>query len=704
MFRIGAFLGCLLVLEATRADTKVGFRQVTSTYPVAVQRGTSAEVRLRSNFTLDETYAAFFSRPGIRMTFLEKKPIDAPRKGRGSAGTPFRFSVEVPEHQMPGVYEYRIATKQAVSSVAQIMVTDYPIVEEEKRDNGTAATAQKVKVPVAICGECERMEDVDCFQFKGTAGQELTFQIYAQRVTDKIHSMVVRGPRIYLMDPILTLIGPNGQIVGQNDNFYGGDSFMACKLPLEGEYTLEVRDARYAGDARYTYCVEISNRPYVHIAFPMAIQQEQQANVQLIGHMLGENPNVFVSASSSLGWHRLAVDSSQGPTNPVEWFTSRSTQFIESEDNNSISEANVVSLPLGINGQIGQADDIDYYAFEATKGQPYHFEVEARRHGSPLDSVLELFDADGKLLMEADDLTSLKTKDSRLLWIAPDNARCVIAVRDLHDRGGRRYAYHLRAEYAEPDFELFGEYYYAMLAPGTRMMWFARIERHNGFDGPVAIDVEDLPEGITATPVTIPKGMNHCGIILSAAQDAQIGASLVRVRGRATIDDTYGNSKNIIRYGNVTCEQQSSGGGQARWLIDTQIVGVTKPLDLAKVEATPTEVTLTSDKPAEIDVRIERIEGFKDAVTLDTQFKYFKSIMGDQLPPGVSMSAKSKARLTADVLEGTIVLEATDKAVPVQSFPIGVLARVSITFSITTNYASNPVYLTVAPSEGVELP
>jgi hypothetical protein len=229
MFRIGAFLGCLLVLQATRADTKVGFRQVTSTYPVAVQRGTSAEVRLRSNFTLDETYAAFFSRPGITMTFLEKKPIDAPRKGRGSAGTPFRFSVEVPEHQMPGVYEYRVATQQAVSSVAQIMVTDYPVVEEEKRDNGTSATAQKVEVPAAICGECERMEDVDCFQFKGTAGQELTFQIYAQRVTDKIHSMVVRGPRIYLMDPILTLIGRTGQISGQTDNFYGGDWSTACK-------------------------------------------------------------------------------------------------------------------------------------------------------------------------------------------------------------------------------------------------------------------------------------------------------------------------------------------------------------------------------------------------------------------------------------------------------------------------------------------
>lgn len=717
-YRLTILLVCALIADDLQAETKVGFRQVTSTSPVAVQRGTSAEVRLRSNFTLDEAYAVFFNQPGITMKFLESKPIAAPRGGRGSAGTPFRFQVDVPEDQMPGVYEYRVATKQSVSSVAQIMVTDYPVVEEEKRENGTPTTAQHVDVPVAICGECERMEDVDCFQFTGTASQELTFQVYAQRVTDKIHSMVVRGPRIYLMDPILTLIGPNGQIVEQNDNFYGGDSFIACKLPASGEYTIELRDARYAGDSRYVYCLEIADRPHAYAVLPMAVQRGQKADVELIGHALHRNPTrergtndgadaslthrVTISAGKELGWNRRRIFAATGPTNPIEILTCEHPQMLENESNDSIAKANPVTLPLGINGQIGQRDDIDFFAFEAAKGQAYHFEVEARRHGSPLDSVLEMYDADGKLLTEADDLTSLKTKDSRLLWTAPADGKYTIAVRDLHDRGGPRFVYHLRAERATPDFELFGEYYYAMLAPGTRMMWFARVERLNGFDGPVTIEVEGLPQGVTATPVTIPKGMNHCGIILSAAEDAPIDATLARVCGRATIDGSDGNATEIVRYGHITCEQQSSGGGQARWLIDTQLVGVTKPLDLVKVEATPREVTVKPGSPAEIDVRIERADGFKDAVTLDTQFKYFTAVLGDQLPPGVTMSSKSKARLTGDVLAGKIVLEATDKALAVDRLPIAALARVSITFSITTNYASNPVFLTVASSAGAE--
>ena len=126
---------------------------------------------------------------------------------------------------------------------------------------------------------------------------------------------------------------------------------------------------------------------------------------------------------------------------------------------------------------------------------------------------------------------------------------------------------------------------------------------------------------------------------------------------------------------------------------------MTKPLDLLKVEATPKDVSLKPGESTEITVRIERNEGFKDPVTLAMSFDYFSSKYGEQLPPGVTVGKASKLRLSGDVLEGTVVLEASDKAIPVERLPIAVLARVSITFSITTNYATNPVYLTVLPPE-----
>ncbi len=717
-FRAVGVIGAVLMMTpgAARTAEKVGFRQVTATHPVAVQRGTKAEVRLRSNLTLDETHAVLFAQGGIKMTFAEPKPIAVPLGNRTSPGTPFRFQVEVPADQLPGVYEYRVATAQAVSSVAQLLVTDYPVTVETTAENGTVATAQKVSLPAAVCGVCEQMEDVDCYRFTSQAGQELTLEIFAQRVTDRIHGMVVRGPAIYLMDPILTLYGPSGQVVAQNDNFHGGDAFLHVKLPTAGDYTLEVRDARYAGDQRYSYCVEIADRPYAHGIFPPAVQDGQATEVEVIGHLLGGQPQHVAkpcvaklpAAGDSPGIVRRRLATPAGETNPVSVLVSPYPQFVERAGNpapakgptQAASQPAPVNLPAGINGRLSRDDEVDRYAFTARKGSAYRFEVFARRLGSPLDSVLEIQDAKGKPLTEADDGDLFRAKDSRLTWTAPADGPYIVAVRDLHGRGGERFVYHLQAEPAEPDFELTGEYYYAMLAPGTRMIWFAKIDRQNGFDAPVAIEVENLPPGVTQTPVTIPAGMSQCGIILSAAKDAAIGASLVRVRGKATLRGADGRERQLVRYGRVTCEQQNSGGGQARWPIETQIVGVVKPMDLLAVAATPEEVTVSPGKPAEIAVRIERSKDYTDAVTLDMEFKYFTQVFGAQLPPGVTMSDKSKTRLTGNtsggnVLEGKIILEAAPAAVAVERLPVAVVAQVSISFSVNTNYASNPIFLTV---------
>jgi hypothetical protein len=680
----------------THAETKIGFRQLTIVEPVAIQRGTTQQVTLRSNFTLNGTHSVFFDQPGVVMTFAEKESKDAPRNGRGSDGTPFAFDVVVSADAEPGVRELRVATDQAVSSVSHLMVTDYPVFrEDEQTANDTRDQAVAVTLPVAICGRVERAEDVDFFSFEGKAGQQITADLFAQRVTAGLHGMVVRGPLIYLMDGLMTLYGPNGQVVAQNDNFYGGDSFIGFTLSEDGRYCLEVRDARYAGSGRYVYCVELASRPYAHATFPLSVQSGTTTAAVAIGHGLGESTDVELRGTTDAepGIVRQRLQTGAGETNPVSIIVSEHPQAVADGKNISMQAAHPLTFPVGINGRFPADDGVHYYSFDAKKGDACLFEVTAQRLGLPLDCVLEVYGSDGKLQKESDDY--LQSKDTKFYWNAPADGQFFLSVRDLHGRGGERFLYHLSADRSGPDFELGGEYYYAQLAPGTNMIWFAKLNRINAFNGPVEIIVEGLPEGVEAVPVTIPEGMIDGAIILKCAADAKINASLVRVSGRAIIADANGTSREVVRRGRVMCEQQSSGGGQARWPISTQIVGVTKPLDLLKVEALPNEVTLKPGEKQEITVRIERQDGFTDPVTLAMSFDYFTSKFGEQLPPGVTVGTASKLRLVGKILEGTVILEASDKALTVEKLPIAVLARVSITFSITTNYASNPIHLTV---------
>lgn len=701
-----AFLAVLL-FSSDAARAKVGFRQLTTVHPVAVQRGTEQMVRLRSNFTLDNTYAVFFDRPGITMKYAETKPIKAPRKGRASVGTPFRFQVTVPNDQPTGVYELRVATRQAVSSVSHLLVTDYPIVEETKEENNTPQTAQAVPLPSAICGVCAPDEDVDCFRFSGVRGQRITAQVYSQRVTECIHIMLRKVP-IYHMNSILTLVGPNGQIVAENDNFYGGDSFLNCELPETGEYVVRIRDVRYAGSAKFTYCIELSDRPFLKAMFPLAVQQGASVDAQPIGYGLEGMPPLKLTATidQPLGWMPLRYQTSSGPTNEVSVLTSPDRQFAVADGSDSPGTSTPIEIPCGISGRVAQRDGAQYFSFEAQKGQYYRFEIEAHRLGLPLDGLIEMFDSNGNKITEADDTKgsplarSWSTKDSLLRFKAPADGRYTISVRDLNGGGGEHFVYYLSAKKDGPDFEVYGEYYYAMLAPGTRMLWFARLKRLNGFSGPVTIGVDGLPTGVNMTPVTIPAGMDHCAMILSADEDAKIGANLVRAFGKATIARSGERPREVIRYGRVTCElQQGGGSSQIRWPCKTQIVGVTQPLDLERVEASPTRITLQPGGRAEIRVRVKRREGNTDPVTLAMSHMYYTTSSGDQLPPGVKLSSDSRTQLKGNESEATIILEAGKDALPVESLPIAVMARVYVTYNISTNYASTPISLTVKRSK-----
>jgi len=684
-----------------QAESTIGFRQLCSTTPVAVQRGKKTTINVRSNYTLDGSYKVLFDRPGIKMRLVETKPIAAPHKGRGTPGTPFRFEADVPAEQPLGIYEFRIATKTAVSSVSHLLVTSYPVVNESKDENGSTATAQPVTFPVAICGMCGNAEDVDYYQFQGKAGQEVTINIYAQRVTKAVHSMQSGGSGasvMYLMDSILTLRTANGQVLAENDNSVGGDSFLAFKLPQDGRYFLEVRDTRYIGNPKYVYCVEISDRPFAHAVFPMAVQHGQTTEAAIIGHNLDgfEKTTLRSAADESPGWKSVSIETPRGQTNPVPVLVSPHPQLVAT-GNHSLDQSLHLSPPVGVNGRLAQRDEVHYYSFDAKKDRYYLLEIESDRRDLPLDSVIQVFDSSGKKVNRGDD--GYYTKDTTLHFKAPSDGKFFVSVRDLHNRGGERYIYNLRVETSGPDFEVHGKYYYAQLAPGTRMIWFARLSRQNGFNGPVEMQVEGLPPGVSFTPVTIPAGLNRCAVILSAEAGAPIDARLVRLYGKAVIPDADGKPRDVVRYARVTCELQASGGSQARWPINTQIVGVTNPLDLVEFEATPSEITLRPGEKVEIKVRVKRNKEFTGPIQLAMPFLYGNSIVEDQLPPGVSMTSDSKARMTEKMVEGSIILEAAtgDNAPkPLERFPIAVMGRISMSFSISTNYASNPIHLTIS--------
>ena len=115
-------------------------------------------------------------------------------------------------------------------------------------------------------------------------------------------------------------------------------------------------------------------------------------------------------------------------------------EILEQEPNNTIAQAQAVSIPVTINGHIdggavsGGKPDEDYFRFHASKGEQLSIDVAAARLGSPLDSVIEVLDANGNAIPRAtirclnQTTTTLSDRDSRGVGIR------LVSTAELHER------------------------------------------------------------------------------------------------------------------------------------------------------------------------------------------------------------------------------------------------------------------------------
>src|SRR5262249_11941755 len=133
-----------------------------------------------------------------------------------------------------------------------------------------------------------------------------------------------------------------------------------------------------------------------------------------------------------------------------------------------------LDVPCGVSGRISTENETDSFLIHAAKGQRFIFEVEARRLGSALDPILSLEDAKGKELASNDDAVG---KDSRLEWEAPEAGSYTLLLRDLNNRGGPEFVYHLTLRRQQPDFTLECDGDKAQIAPGGGTAWYVKVKR-----------------------------------------------------------------------------------------------------------------------------------------------------------------------------------------------------------------------------------
>ena len=583
----------------------------TAIAPAGGQRGTSVEVTLRGD-RLADAQEVFFYTPGITL----EKISDAQEK---EVKVVFLIAADC----RLGEHALRIRTASGISALRLFYVGPFPSVEE-KEPNNEAAKAQPIALNSTVQGTIGS-EDVDVFSVEVKKDQRLSVEIEGARLGRT------------LFDPTVTVLSADGRVLAASDDtpLLGHDGFVSLLAPADGKYLIQVRDMTYAGTGHF-YRLHLGTFPRPAAVFPLGGQPGETLEAKFLGDPTGDftQPITLPTEKSRSARFGLVADHHGLAPSPNWLRISPLANAPSITPGNTLGKATALNstAPLAFNGVLTTKGDAAFFRFTAKKDQNLDFQVYARRLGSPLDSVLTVFDAKGKSLGNNDDAAG--NPDSAVRVKIPEDGDYTVKVADQLARGGPRFTY--RVEIAEiaptltlsiPDTARYdNETRKSIVVPrGNRFAVLLNINRDT-FNGDLAVTFDGLPAGIAALADTVPGSLSAVPVVFDATADAPIAGTLLTPAAQA-VDASATKGKDVVSRFRHTVD----------WVRIQNDIGYSRSevsqIAAAVVEAVPFTVRIVEPKvplvqsgEAAWKIIADRQEGFDEPITVKMLWN----------PPGVT--------------------------------------------------------------------
>ena len=396
--------------------------------PAGMERGSTVIFTIDGR-SLSNATEVIFDAPGLsaKVTGITDIPekITGPRAGEDlAAQVPLgkkqtaRIEISAAKDALPGIHRFRVETSWGTSNMAAFAVgTLHEIQRQEQATPDSTAYPQGVDLPATLVGAISKTGEKHSYLFEGKAGEEIVFIVEASVLGSRLASMLV-------------LTDASGQVLatsGQNTN--RRDAELNYKLTQPGKYTITLSDRDLGSGMDHFYRMDAGELPYVATVFPLGVRAGQTTEISLTGANLhGTNSVKIQPTVSKDGWTTMPLDvvgDNLRPANEVRIAVGDEPEISEQEPNDTLAQAQAISLPVSINGRIdggskrNGSPDEDYFRFHANKGEKLSIDVAAARLGSSLDSVIEILDAQGNAIPRAtvrclnETTTTLADRDSR---------------------------------------------------------------------------------------------------------------------------------------------------------------------------------------------------------------------------------------------------------------------------------------------------
>jgi hypothetical protein len=471
--------------------------------------------------------------------------------------------VTVAPDAAPGERDIRVVTARGVSNPLPFEIGQVP--EYSRKPMKTALVQvlgkeaqalrkrppeqieDRVELPATLNGQIASSE-VNRYRFAAKAGQRLLFTTQARQLIPYIADAVPGW-----LQPVLMLTDANGHEVAYDDDFrFKPDPTIFYEVPKDGEYVLSIYDSLYRGREDFVYRITAGELPFVTSIFPLGGKVGSPADIKMKGWNL-DKAELLPVATNSAGIQRVAANRAGIVTNRLPFALDTLPEAFDKEPNNDLKHAQKLTLPVTVNGRIDRPGDCDVFAVTGKKDHTVVAEVYARRLDSPLDSVLKLTDATGKVLAFNDDhediASGLNTHhaDSYLSAKLPADGVYYVHIGDTARHGGEEYGYRLRISAPRPDFELRVVPSSISLRSKNAANVSVYVIRKDGFNAPIKLALKDAPNGIVSSPATLSPTQLVANLTIRTTLTSTPEPFTLVMEGRSVPDKNAVDKTEIVR-------------------------------------------------------------------------------------------------------------------------------------------------------------
>lgn len=583
-----------ITLALGAPSVQAAYPEFSSTIPNGGQKGTDWKLTVTGARLEDFESLIFFS-PGF-----SQKSVDKVEKNK------VELTVSVAADVPSGNHLIRLRTKSGISHARQIFVAPFPNVIE-KEPNSEFEAAQAIEFNQTVEGVV-LSEDVDYFKITAKKGQRISVEADGLRL-----GYVTFDPYIAILDK-----DRFEKAFSDDTILHRQDGYCSFVAEYDGDYYVMMRESSYRGGGNNYYRLHVGSFRRPDVVYPAGGKIGSTTKVRFI-----EKDGVFeedtqLPTEADPGFMMYSKTQEAAPSgNPFRLVPFDNVLEVEPNEDQAKATASSTGEPIALNGIIEKPGDIDYFKVPFKKDQQVVIQAFAQSLGSPLDSVINIYNSKGGSLGGNDDGGGRRRLDSKQTFKVPADGDYFIRVADHLERGGPNFVYRLELvasqpelTFASPQYSVNDTHYRQFMAipRGGRMALLQNFTRNN-VSGDFKFTAANLPAGVKLVSDLAPKDQPGMPLVFEAAADAPLAHATVPI----TLQPVDPNQKivgkmrqefDIVRAGNVVYYTE---------IEDKLPVAVVEEAPYS-LEIQKAPVPLVTNGVYNLKVTAKRKEGFKAAI------------------------------------------------------------------------------------------